>query len=490
MCLKNKLRELIDAGFAGLWVQTQEPDEAIAEIRQLAATENWHLATWDCDRGLAMPGQGAASEDSPDPIAAIRALTALGSEGERGILVLANFHRFLQSPETIQAVFRAIQDGKKNQRHIVIVSNVVQIPTELERVIRIVEHDLPSRDELEEVIRQTATEDGEIPEGPQFEQIMDAMAGLTKGECESVTALSLVRHGRLVPDVIWELKAEALKKNGTLTLHRGKERFEDLGGLEALKSFAARCLAPGRPVHPKGILLLGVPGTGKSAFAKALGNETARPTIALDMGALMGSLVGQSEERTRAALQVIDAMAPACLYIDELEKAFAGTGTESSGVTTRMFGTFLSWLNDHTSDIFVVCTSNDIAKLPPEFARAERFDAVFFLDLPTAEQRDAIWAIYQARYGISEQSRPEAENWTGAEIQSCCRLAALLDVPLTESASYVVPVAATAADRVEGLRQWASGRVLDADRKGIYQRVRQTAEPARRAVARRKTDLE
>ena len=149
-----------------------------------------------------------------------------------------------------------------------------------------------------------------------------------------------------------------------------------------------------------------------------------------------------------------------------------------------MFGTFLTWLNDHKTDVFVVCTSNDIAKLPPEFTRAGRFDAVFFLDLPSAEQRERIWDIHASRYDVdAAQTRPETENWTGAEIESCCRLSVLLDEPLTEAAVDVVPVAVTAADKIESLRQWASGRVLDADRKGIYQRTRQPEK--RRAVNRR-----
>jgi SpoVK/Ycf46/Vps4 family AAA+-type ATPase len=132
------------------------------------------------------------------------------------------------------------------------------------------------------------------------------------------------------------------------------------------------------------VLLLGVSGSGKSQFCKALGNETGRPTLILDVGSLMGSLVGQSEERTRQALRIADAMAPCVLMIDEVEKALAGAGSNAdSGVSARMLGSLLSWLNDHESDAFVVCTANDISKLPPEFSRCERFDAVFFLDLPT-----------------------------------------------------------------------------------------------------------
>ena len=208
--------------------------------------------------------------------------------------------------------------------------------------------------------------------------------------------------------------------------------------------------------------------------------------IVLDVGSLLGSLVGQSEERTRAALATIDAMAPCVVMIDEVEKAFAGVaagGQNDSGVSSRMFGTFLTWLNDHESDVFVVCTANDVQKLPPEFSRAERFDAVFFLDLPDRGQKDAIWAIYRSRYGIEDEQRvPEDEGWTGAEIQSCCRLAALLDVPLTASAENIVPVSTTSAESIDRLRTWADGRCLSADSPGVFRSVA-TAPKRRRGVS-------
>ncbi len=202
-----------------------------------------------------------------------------------------------------------------------------------------------------------------------------------------------------------------------------------------------------------------------------LGSEVGRPVLILDVGSLMGSLVGLSEERTRHALRTIDAMAPCVVMIDEVEKAFAGVnGNSDSGVSSRMFATFLSWLNDHESDVFVVCTANDVSKLPPEFARSERFDAVFFLDLPTREEKDAIWDIYLNLFEIApDQRRPDDANFTGAEIRACCRLAALLDVSLVQAAQNVVPVAVTAAESVERLRTWASGRCLDASQPGIYQ---------------------
>ena len=219
-------------------------------------------------------------------------------------------------------------------------------------------------------------------------------------------------------------------------------------------------------------MLLGVPGTGKSQFCKALGNETGRPTLTLDIGSLMGSLVGQTEANIRQALRIADAMSPCVLMIDEIEKALSGvasSGATDSGVSARLFGTFLTRLADHRSDVFVICTCNDISRLPPEFARAERFDGVFFLDLPSALQKGSIWDICLNLFDLDrDQSKPRTQDWTGAEIRSCCRLASLLDVPLTESAKNVVPVAVTAAETVDRLRNWASGRCLDADRPGIY----------------------
>jgi hypothetical protein len=206
--------------------------------------------------------------------------------------------------------------------------------------------------------------------------------------------------------------------------------------------------------------------------AKALGNETGRPTLVLDMGALYSSLVGATEANVRQALRIADAMAPCILFTDELDKGLAGVGGQGdSGVSTRLFGTLLTWLAEHESDVFFIGTANDISKLPPEFTRAERLDGVFFLDVPTVAEKDAIWKMYRQRFDIPEQqSRPEDVSWTGAEIRSCCRLAALLDVTLFQAAQHVVPVSVTAAESMEKLRTWASGRCLSASQPGIYSR--------------------
>ena len=477
MTLAERLSEYVRAAFAGLWVQSFEHDDALAEIARLCRQQGWALAAWDIDRGLNVHGRGTDSGttvSAGDPLSAIRALGAMANPDGTSILVLRNFHKFLSNFEVVQALDSAIAAGKTARTFVVVLSPVVQIPVELERQFAIIEHELPGREQLERIARGVATEPGELPEGDGLTAVLDAAAGLTRAEAENAFSLSLVRHNRVAPEVLWELKGQTLKKSGLLALHRGGETFADLGGLEALKSFCTRALRPGHrsDVRARGVLLLGPPGTGKSAVAKALGHETGRPTLFLDVGSLMGSLIGQTEERTRQALRIADAMAPCVVLVDELEKALSGVGgTGDSGVSTRMFGTLLTYLSDHESDVFVVATANDISKLPPELSRAERFDSIFFLDLPGPEQREQIWSMYLRRFGLDPaQRRPESREWTGAEIRSCCRLAALLDVPLTEAAMNIIPVAVTAGESVEKLRQWASGRCLSADRPGPYSR--------------------
>ena len=305
------------------------------------------------------------------------------------ILVLPNFHRFLQSAEIVQALAQRIVAGKQNRTFVVVLAPLVQIPLELEKLFVVLEHELPDRRQLAEIAAGIATEPGELPTAAALETVLDAASGLTRYEAEAAFSLSLVRHERITPEAVWELKAGMLKKSGLLQLHRGDESFAGLGGLEALKAFCRRSLSPtggGRPrSRARGVLLLSPPGCGKSQFAKALGNETGRPTLLLDVGSLMGSLVGQTEQNVRQALRIADAMAPCILMIDEIEKALSGaaaSGQTDSGVSARLFGSLLTWLNDHTSDVYFVGTCNDVARLPPEFSRAERFDGVFFVDLP------------------------------------------------------------------------------------------------------------
>jgi hypothetical protein len=490
MTLTEQLSEYVNAAFSGLYVNSSEPDEAEREITQHAQQQGWRLAIWDVANGMRLPnapGNPRPDNSAGDPLAALRALPALADSNGTALLLLHNFYRFWSNPEIVQTVFAQLVAGKQQRTFLVVLAPIVQLPVELEKLFVVLEHPLPDRGALERIARELTSDSPEdLPQGDDMQRILDAAAGLTRYEAEGAFALSLTRHNTLRPQTIWDIKSGTLRKNGLLTLHRGSETLDDLGGLQTLKTFCLRALAPRHsnvPVKPRGILLLSPPGCGKSQFCKALGNAVSRPTLILDVGSLLGSLVGQSEANLRQALRTIDAMAPAICMVDEIEKALSGVGSNGdSGVSTRLFGTLLTYLSDHESDVFFVATSNDISKLPPELSRAERFDGVFFLDLPTPDERDQIWSLYRRQFSIPEtQARPDDSSWTGAEIRSCCRLAALLNVSLTQAALNVVPVAVTSSEQVEKLRTWANGRCLSASAPGIYRRDgEQPVRPGRR----------
>ena len=488
MPLSQQLAEYVRACFAGVWIESCEHEDAILEIAQLCHQEGWQFAQWDVEQGLrASREQTAAS--ATDPLSAIRAANEMSDPETACVLVLANMHRFLGSAEIVQAIARQVHLGKQSRVAIVILSPVVQLPPELEKLFVVLQHELPSQSQLEDIARSIATEDDELPSSDEMASVLESAAGLTRYEAENAFSLSLVRHGCLRADVVWDLKAQTLRKSGLVGLHSGEERFDQLGGLDNLKAFCLRAMrrqgSQDSKLRPRGVLLLSPPGCGKSQFAKALGNETGRPTLTLDIGRLMGSLVGQSESNIRQALQIADAMAPCVLFCDELDKGLSGVASNSqgdSGVSSRLFASFLTWLSDHESDVFVIGTANDVSRLPPEFARAERFDATFFVDLPDADHRQQIWQIYLQQFGLNEQPLPKDDLWTGAEVRACCRLAALLDVPLLQAANNIVPVAITAREAVERLRTWADGRCLSADNTGVYH----VSKPAGKSPVRRK----
>jgi hypothetical protein len=243
MPLSTNLREYIAACFTSIWIQSHEHEDALAEIAQLCRDEDWRLATWDVSQGLRIAGQSEeADSNGTDPLAAIRSINSLATPDGTAILVLSNFHRFMNSAEIVQALQHQIVKGKQNRTFVVILSPVVQIPTELEKQIVVIEHELPGRDQLEELARSIATEDGELPEGDELSTVLDAAAGLTRYEAEGAFSLSLVREQAIRPQTIWELKSQTLKKSGLVSLHRGSESFDDLGGLDALKSFCTRAM--------------------------------------------------------------------------------------------------------------------------------------------------------------------------------------------------------------------------------------------------------
>jgi len=475
MSLEKEIKELVCAGFSGIWVESVECDDAVATIKKLAEERKWGCDIWDIDRQLY-----SGLKPAPGPLQAVRILDEPKTTDTQ-ILILKNFHRFLGNPEVVQAVANRVVQGKGNGQFVVIVAPVLALQPEVEKLFTVVHHELPDEQQLTALCNDLfAVDTGfEKPTADQVTNVVEAARGLTRQEAENAFALSLVRNNKLEADTIWGIKAQTLEKSGTMSLYRGDANFANLGGLENLKQFCIRAMRKQGEKHvdkrPKGVLLLSPPGCGKSQFAKALGNEVGRPTVMLDFGSLMGKFVGESEGNMRRALKQVDAMAPCVLFVDEIEKGLAGVGNSGqtdSGVSARLFGTLLTWLNDHTSDVFFIGTCNDASQLPPPFARAERFDGVFFVDLPADEHRKQIWDIYLEQFGIDKaQERPDDANWTGAEIKACCRLASLLDIPLLDASQNVVPVAVTSAEQIESLRKWAEGRCLSADNAGLYARV-------------------
>src|ERR1035437_4962677 len=258
MTLSESLREYIAAAFSGIWIESHEHQDAIGEIAKLCKEQKWALACWDVDKGLQVGT--AAVGAAPDPLAALRALPALAKPDSAALLVLPNFHRFLGSPEIVQCLVNTLQTGKTARTFVVILSPTVQLPLELERQFVVLEHHLPEREQLQKIAEGVATEAGEMPAGEDLDRLLDASAGLTRNEAENAYSLSLIRHNKLMPEAVWELKIQSLKKSGLLTLHRGGESFTDLGGLEALKTFCGKALGARKrssTAQPRGILLLG-----------------------------------------------------------------------------------------------------------------------------------------------------------------------------------------------------------------------------------------
>jgi len=497
--LKKEIKEAIAAAFSGIWINSYEHEDALAAISEACKEHTWQLITWDPEFGVRSPEDKnpTPSDDEPNPAIALHQLLKLDTEENRAILVLRNVLPYLASaegrvgsPRFLQVLQRTIEQGAQDGHHVVILSyDNLAVPRELEKMVYIIDHDLPDAEELHDLMASVEDNEAKLPakDSPEAKLLTDAAAGLTRLEALGAFSKSKAKHRMLKPDVLWELKAKMLQKTGLLEMLTKKTvaandtpiGFSMLGGLNVLKGFCKNMFdSPNRSkkVRPLGVMLVGPSGTGKSAFATSLGDEIGWPTVRLDPGKLMGSLVGDTEANTRRALKTIDAMSPCVLMVDEVEKALAGSGggAHDSGVGARLLGSLLTWMNDHTSEVFIIMTSNDITGLPPEFTRAERFDGIFFLDLPGKEQREMVWDIYTtyyAKHGLTKEmiaERPDDENWTPAEIKANCRLATLHNTTLKEASKFIVPVYKTSKEKIVALQQWATNRTLSSDYPGMY----------------------
>lgn len=500
----QRVVEAMAAAYGGIWVHSYEHEDAIKTIRDVCGRQGWPVLEFDYARGLITEDSDSQlnSQTTPNLMQAISALRQAKDDKTRTVLVVRNAHLGLFGPDgritnplIMQHLQLLIEEGGADRMHFIGVSYPeYRLPVELEKHMFVVDHDFPDDEEMWSLAQQVCDPE-DLPEEDSREAalLMEAASGLTRMEALGAFALSLVRDKKIATKTIWELKAQAIQRGGLLKVYKGGETFDQIGGLEPLKDFALRCFnSPNLSELVKlcGVMLVGASGTGKSAWAKALGNEVNRPTVIFDLGALKGSLVGQSEANIRRALATVDKLAPCIMFIDEVEKALSGAtdGGHDSGVSSGMLGTLLTWMNDHTSDVYCVFTANDVSKLPPEFSRAERLDGVFCMELPTAETKKDIWSIYRKLFGIPEDNElPKDDEWTGAEIRTCCRLARMQDMSLVEAANNVVPVAIRAKEKLLELRKWAHNRCLSADYPGVYKEdgpAKPKGKKARRSVHR------
>jgi hypothetical protein len=455
----ERFENYLRAGFPLIWVSTLEPHRAEKELAAIA--KKVHITTpqrWDVVSGFGPVGE--TTTQTMPPVKAISTAAGMGTT----VTFLWNFHRFMNSTEVIQAIENAIPALKSAASCLVILApDADKLVPELARFTVVWDFDLPSAKDLQDTAKNITSDAGMEP-GNEDPALIDAALGLTISEAEDAFALSLVETQKLDPAIVAREKAGALLRQSKIEMSTFTERFDGLGGLDVIKEYT--CQAAQSPMS-LGILLLGPPGTGKSHFAKALGNELHIPTLSLDFGKMMGSLVGQSEGNMRSALQAVDAIGHCVLYIDEIEKGLAGvqsSGNLDSGTKAGVGSSFLKWASDRKPGVaYIVATCNDITQLPPEYTRSGRFDAIFWLDLPNAEERDVIWKIYEQKFQLTGL-RPDDKDWTGAEICSCCRTAVMLGCDLRKAGEYIIPMAKTMSEKIEALRDWAKGRAIPASK--------------------------
>lgn len=378
--------------------------------------------------------------------------------------------------------------GKQQRTFVVVLSSVLQILVELEKLFVVLDHPLPDREQLLRIARELLSDHPEdLPQGEDLQRILDAAAGLTRYEAEGAFALSLTRHNALRPEAIWELKAQALTKSGLCSLYRGDSKsFDSLRGVSQVRRLTAQLLRPGCPVPPKGWLFVGPPNSGKTTVAKAIAADNGLPLLVADLPSLKAKYVGESEGRVRRLIALCEAAAPCCVLLDEVEDALAGATSENagdSGVSRDQLSTILKWRSESKARVFLICICNEPQGLlrvkQGALFRDGRFDGVVFFDLPDREAKDGIWSLYRTAHGIPNgEPNPADEGWAPGNIEVCCQRAVQYEVPLAEAARYV---RATSAEDMEQLRSWASGRCLSASAPGLYQgRSVPEARPSRR----------
>ena len=489
----------IKAGYAALQIQTHEEqrafDEVVASCKDLRTVWSWSLTT-----GLECQSQPPI-KDATDPLKMLNIFCEYDVVSDKpqgrkilnkSVVVLRDFHLMMKggNPMLLRRMRDAINIGRATSRHLVIIGCQTHLPPELEKEIAVIEFRLPGRAALLAIAEPLAKRCKQELNGAT-DIVLDAGSGLTSIEFENAVAKSIVECGKIEAPRIAEAKAEAIKKGGILEIIEPDVTFDDIGGLDELKSwvskrkeaFTEKARKYGLRM-PKGICLYGVQGAGKSMATRAIAAELSCPLIRLDAGKLFGGIVGESEANTRSVIHQVEAFGKCVLQVDEIDKGFAGVAAGShdgdSGTTRRVIGTFLTWMAEKKSPVFIVATANDLTKLPPELLRKGRWDELFFIDLPTPQERIEIWRVQIKRHGRNPDKfdlhalSVATNGWTGAEIEALMgeSLYTAFDMGCTEPDTEMLrkistetqPLSKTMGDQMKALREWSSGRARAASR--------------------------
>ncbi len=468
-------------------------EEQRAEERLLQPlARDWRegrLLAWSTTRGFqtlpADPLEEPQRFSAPDPPSA---LEFIAQHEEPALFVLKDFHHYLESAVVLRRLRELFMELPHTGKQIVFLGPRFRVPEDLEKEVQIIDLPLPALPELAALLDSLADAvKGEVALTPAGrERFLKASLGFTLSEAETVLAKAIVRDGALTDagvDLILAEKQQIVRRSGFLEYYTAEETLDDVGGLAGLKrwlatredAFTEDARAYGLPV-PKGVLLLGVQGGGKSLVAKAISRAWQMPLLRLDLGRVFGKYIGESEAAIRRAIRSAESVSPSILWIDEIEKGFAGATVEAhdTGVSARVLGTFLTWMQEKRKPVFVIATANQIRNLPPELLRKGRFDELFFVDVPDEREREEIFAVHLRKRGRVPASfnlralAARTDGFTGAEIEQVVNEALhaayadhrreITQADLEQAAGEVIPLAVTMKESVAAMRSWAANR--------------------------------
>ena len=486
MNFREEFKLLLRARYPLIYIPTYEEERVETAIREEAANQgNRPVYTWDFVDGY-QGNPNDAGFGKRNPLQALEFVEKLPASAP-AVLILRDYHRFLEDVAIARKLRNLARLLKSQPKNLVLLSPRIAIPDDLTEVLTVVEFPLPAAPEIKTEVERLLQSTGQNSlSGKILDDLVRSCQGLSMERIRRVLAREIASHGELQPedvDLVLEEKRQTIRQTQILDFYPATQRISDIGGLDNLKdwllrrggSFTDKARQYGLP-HPRGLMLLGIQGTGKSLTAKAIAHHWHLPLLRLDVGRLFGGLVGESESRTRQMIQVAEALAPCVLWIDEIDKGFSGLGAKGdAGTASRAFGTFITWLAEKTSPVFVVSTANDIQALPPEMLRKGRFDEIFFVGLPTQDERKAIFNVHLSRlrphnlksYDIDRLAY-ETPDFSGAEIEQTLIEAMHIGFSqnrdfanddILEAASQIIPLARTAVEQIQQLQEWAaSGR--------------------------------